>query len=338
MLLQMEGLVNINHQEIPAATAPPPPAAAATPPPVTTTPPPLAVTVNNENDGFDFFDPRGVVPAPALAFALQGSGGGEMEELFGSLSESFSSSNALAVVTSTSSITTEVHPPANTNPYLTFDTLSTSRVREHLMIRLVMVLSKLFLLLMDFRLNHQHHPSLQLLLNHHHFHLTQCQGQGDLGILLILIQLLTFLADILPPPGPSQTAFPSQNGQASSLSAEAAYATVSFSTSRCPAAATYATVSFSTSRWTPIYVTISFSTSRCPAAAVVATVSFSTSMWPPVSFSKSKCSAVYATVSSFTIPRKPIVYAIVSSFSTSIYALGHILCNVYVLIHQKSND
>ncbi|CAI9260791.1 unnamed protein product [Lactuca saligna] len=120
-------LVNINHQEIPAATAPPPPAAAATPPPVTTTPPPPAVTVNNENDGFDFFDPRGVVPAPALAFALQGSGGGEMEDLFGSLSESFSSSNALAVVTSTSSITTEVHPPANTNPYLTFDTSSTSR-------------------------------------------------------------------------------------------------------------------------------------------------------------------------------------------------------------------
>ncbi|CAI9259633.1 unnamed protein product [Lactuca saligna] len=99
----------------------------ATPPPVTTTPPPPAVTVNNENDGFDFFDPRGVVPAPALAFALQGSGGGEMEDLFGSLSESFSSSNALAVVTSTSSITTEVHPPANTNPYLTFDTSSTSR-------------------------------------------------------------------------------------------------------------------------------------------------------------------------------------------------------------------
>ncbi|CAI9297794.1 unnamed protein product [Lactuca saligna] len=279
MLLQMEGLVNINHQEIPAATAPPPPAAAATPPPVTTTPPPPAVTVNNENDGFDFFDPRGVVPAPALAFALQGSGGGEMEDLFGSLSESFSSSNALAVVTSTSSITTEVHPPANTNPYLTFDTSSTSRAFD--------------------------------------------DPFGD--------------ADILPPPGPSQTAFPSQNGQASSLSAEAAYATVSFSTSRCPAAATYATVSFSTSRWTPIYATISFSTSRCPAAAVVATVSFSTSMWPPVSFSKSKCSAVYATVSSFTIPRRPTVYAIVSSFSTSIYALGHILCNVYVLIHQKSN-
>ncbi|CAI9272528.1 unnamed protein product [Lactuca saligna] len=117
------GLVNINHQEIPTATAPPPPAAAATPPPVTTTPPPPVVTVNNENDGFDFFDPRGAIPAPAL----QGSGGGEMEDLFGSLSESFSSSNALALVTSTSSITTEFHPPANTNPYLTFDTSSTSR-------------------------------------------------------------------------------------------------------------------------------------------------------------------------------------------------------------------
>ncbi|CAI9299033.1 unnamed protein product [Lactuca saligna] len=300
MLLHMEGLVNINHQEIPAATAPPPPAAAATPPPVTTTPPPPAVTVNNENDGFDFLIP--VVLFLLLPLRLPCKDQFILQQILILISPSI--------------------------PH---------RQVGHLMIRLVMVLSKLFLLLMDFRLNHQHHPSLQLLLNHHHFQLTQCQGQGDLGILLILIQLLTFLADILPPPGPSQTAFPSQNGQASSLSAEAAYATVSFSTSRCPAAATYATVSFSTSRWTPIYATISFSTSRCPAAAVVATVSFSTSMWPPVSFSKSKCSAVYATVSSFTIPRRPTVYAIVSSFSTSIYALGHILCNVYVLIHQKSN-
>ncbi|XP_052622668.1 clathrin interactor EPSIN 2-like [Lactuca sativa] len=119
--------VNINHQEIPAAAAPPPPAAAATPPPVTTTPPPPAVTINNENDGFDFFDPRGAAPAPSLALAPQGSGSGEMEDLFGSLSKSFSSSNALALATSTSSITTKVHPPANTNPYLTFDTSSTSR-------------------------------------------------------------------------------------------------------------------------------------------------------------------------------------------------------------------
>ncbi|CAI9302921.1 unnamed protein product [Lactuca saligna] len=127
MLLQMEGLVNINHQEIPVVAAPPPPAAAATLSPVTTTPPPPTVTVNNENDGFDFFDPRRTAPAPSLAFSPQGSDGVEMEDLFGSLSESFSSSNALALVTSTSSITTEVHPPANTNPYLTFDTSSTSR-------------------------------------------------------------------------------------------------------------------------------------------------------------------------------------------------------------------
>ncbi|CAI9278060.1 unnamed protein product [Lactuca saligna] len=122
--------VNINHQEILEAAAPPPPAAAATPPPVTTTPPPPAVTVNNENDGFDFFDPRVAAPAPVLALAPQGSGGGEMEDLFGSLPESFSSSNALALVTYTSSITTKVHPPANINPYLTFDTSSTSRVHE----------------------------------------------------------------------------------------------------------------------------------------------------------------------------------------------------------------
>ncbi|KAL7617722.1 hypothetical protein Lser_V15G04309 [Lactuca serriola] len=123
--------VNINHQEIPAAAAPPPPAATAIPPPVTTMPPPPAVTVNNENDEFDIFDPRGVAPAPALALTPQGSGGGEMEDLFGSLSKSFSSSNALALVTSTSSITTEVHPPANTNPYLTFDTSSTSRAFDN---------------------------------------------------------------------------------------------------------------------------------------------------------------------------------------------------------------
>ncbi|CAI9297389.1 unnamed protein product [Lactuca saligna] len=163
----MKGLVNINHQEIPAAATPPPPAAAATPPPVTTTPPPPVVTVNNENDGFDFFDPRGAAPTPSLAFAPQGSGSGEMDDLFGSLSESFFSSYALALVTSTSSITTEVHPPANTNPYLTFNTSSTSRV-----------------------------------------------------------------PDILPPPGPSQTAFPSQNGQASSLSVEPNHTTFpsSFST------------------------------------------------------------------------------------------------------------
>ncbi|CAI9283457.1 unnamed protein product [Lactuca saligna] len=174
MLLQMEGLVNINHQEITAVAAPPRPAVVATPPPVTTTPPPPAVTVNNEKDGFDFFDPRGVAPAPTLAFAPQGSGGGEMEDLFGSLSESFSSSNALALVTSTSSITTEVHPPANTNPYLTFDTSSTSRAFD--------------------------------------------DPFGDV--------------DILPPPGPSQNAFPSQNGQASSLSVEPNHTTFpsSFST------------------------------------------------------------------------------------------------------------
>ncbi|XP_023741696.1 clathrin interactor EPSIN 2 isoform X2 [Lactuca sativa] len=210
--------VNINHQEIPAAAAPPPPAAAATPPPVTTTPPPPAVTVNNENDGFDFFDPRGAAPAPALAVALapQASGGGEMEDLFGSLSESFSSSNALALVTSTSSITTEVHPPANTNPYLTFDTSSTSQAFDDPFgdgpFKAVPSTD-------GFSAQPPTSP-FTTTAEPPSFSVDPMSGSGGFGDTFDFDSTVDILADILPPPGPSQTAFPSQNGQTSSFSAE----------------------------------------------------------------------------------------------------------------------
>nr|XP_043628310.1 clathrin interactor EPSIN 2-like [Erigeron canadensis] len=97
---------------LPASTLPPapatPPLVAATGAPAAATP---AVTSDKETDGFDFFDPRGASPAPPSA-----SVGAELD-LFGSLSDSFSS-NALALVPS------ESHPLTNPNPSQTFGATS----------------------------------------------------------------------------------------------------------------------------------------------------------------------------------------------------------------------
>lgn len=57
-------------------------------------------------------------------------------------------------------------------------------------------------------------------------------GSGGFGDTFDFDSTVDILADILPPPGPSQTAFPSQNGRASSLSVEPNHTTFpsSFST------------------------------------------------------------------------------------------------------------
>ncbi|KAL4591246.1 hypothetical protein LXL04_004203 [Taraxacum kok-saghyz] len=196
--------VAANHQETPAAAPPP---AASQPPPA-----------NNENDGFDFFDPR-AAPAPApLA-----PGGAEMD-LFGSLSESFSS-DALSLVPSTSVTTTEA-PPANTNPYLTFDTASPGVTSQQ-----------------PFDDPFGDGP-FKAIPSNDGFSATspfatsaadQTSGPGDnLGFGDAFDPTVDILADILPPPGPSSqttaTAFQtqppaSQNGQPPSFPAETAFST-----------------------------------------------------------------------------------------------------------------
>ncbi|KAJ0806653.1 putative ENTH domain-containing protein [Helianthus annuus] len=92
------GAVLASNSEPPVAAMPPPPAA-ATP----------SVISDKEPDGFDFFDPRG--PAPAVA-APSASSNAEVD-LFGSLSDSFSS-DVLALVPS------EPPAPTSSNPSQTF--------------------------------------------------------------------------------------------------------------------------------------------------------------------------------------------------------------------------
>ncbi|KAI3779147.1 hypothetical protein L2E82_08692 [Cichorium intybus] len=103
-------------------------------PPATIQPPPAATT-NDENKGFSFFDPRSSSPAAVPATATSASGGAEMD-LVGSQLDAFSS-NPSALVPSTS-VTTQVHPPTNSNPFLTFDTTSPPLIQdvEHLRIPL----------------------------------------------------------------------------------------------------------------------------------------------------------------------------------------------------------
>ncbi|KAM0024928.1 putative ENTH domain-containing protein [Helianthus debilis subsp. tardiflorus] len=92
------GAVLASNSEPPVAATPPPPAA-ATP----------SVISDKEPDGFDFFDPRG--PPPAVA-APSASSNAEVD-LFGSLSDSFSS-DVLALVPS------EPPAPTSSNPSQTF--------------------------------------------------------------------------------------------------------------------------------------------------------------------------------------------------------------------------
>ncbi|KAK9072523.1 hypothetical protein SSX86_008957 [Deinandra increscens subsp. villosa] len=89
-----------NHQEtvLSSNSAPPPPPAASIPPPSATTP-----SVIKETEEFDLFDPRGAPPA-----AQSASSSAEVD-LFGSLSDSFSS-NVLALVPSEPLSTTSPNP------------------------------------------------------------------------------------------------------------------------------------------------------------------------------------------------------------------------------------